>query len=102
MSAVVKARMLGVLRRELAAQEFKASRYCEGQLKTLVNQGVSRMRLNNAIEDASLILRAEASLKSLVRYFCQYSKDVGTFPTLSNTHFNVALNECPTFWPFRA
>lgn len=102
MSAVVKARMLRVLRHELSAQDFQASRYCEGQLKMLVGQGVSRLRLNNAIEDASLILRAESSLRSLVRYFSQYSKDVGTFPSLSNTQFNTALNECPTFWPFRS
>ena len=94
--------MMGVLRRELSAQEFQASRYCEGQLKILVGQGVSRMRLNNATEDAALILRAEASLKSLVRYFTQYSKDVGTFPALSSTHFNTALTECPSFWPFRS
>jgi hypothetical protein len=95
MSAVVKARMLGVLRRELAAQEFKASSYCEGQLQRLVSQGIARMRLNNAIEDSSLILRAEQSLRSLVRYFCQYSKDVCRCAHRSQARLHARLNAPP-------
>ena len=68
----------------------------------LVSHGFSRIHLNSAIEDSGLIPGAEQKLRLLVKYFCKYSKEVGTFPALSNTHFNNALNECPVLWPFHS
>ena len=101
MSTVLKARLLGVMRRELSAQEFRPSPYCERQIGVMVSHVVTRMRINNVVDQPSHIIRAEQNLRALVKYFSKYSRDVGTFPALSNSAFDTALNECPTLWPFR-
>lgn len=102
MSAVLKSRLLSIMRNELTSQEFHPTRYCEQQINMLVGHGIARMRLNNVIDQSSHIIRAEQNLKALIKYFSNYSRDVGTFPTLSNSAFNTALNTCPIFWPYRS
>ena len=102
MSTVLKARLLSIMRRELTSQEFKPTLYCERQIESLVSHGVTRMRINNVVDRSSHIIRAEQNLKSLISYFAKYSREVGTFPTISNSAFNNALNDCPTLWPFHS
>jgi len=102
MSAVLRSRLLNIMRHELASQEFQPTRYCEQQITLMVGHGVARMRINKVVDQTSHIVRAEQSLRSLIKYFCDYSHEVGTFPTLSNSAFDTALNTCPNFWPFRS
>ena len=86
----------------MSALQFQPSSYCEGQFKKMVGNGVTRMRINNAIEQPGYVLRAEKNLKTLVKYFSDYARKVGSFPTLSNSAFDNALKDCPSLWPYRS
>ena len=102
MSAMLQSRLLGILRRELDSQNFQLSLYGRQQIEQLVGHGITRMRINNVDDHAGYVIRAERNLRSLIKYFCDYSRDVGSFPTLSNSAFITALNACPSFWPYRS
>ena len=102
MSAALKTRLMGIMAREMASLRFQPSSYCDGQLRKLVHQGITRMRINKAIDQPGHVIRSEQNLKAMVRYFVEYSHKVGTFPTLSNTGFDDALKDCPGFWPYRS
>ena len=80
--------------------KLQLSFYCEKQIEQLVSRGVGRMGTGKVDDHAGYVLQAERNLKSLIKYFCDYSLRVETFPALSNSHFNAALNACPTFWPY--
>jgi hypothetical protein len=56
--------------------------------------------MQNVIDHQGYVTQAEQNLKSLIKYFCDYSRDLGTFPTLSDSDFNAALSSCPIFWPY--
>lgn len=102
MSAALKARLMNSLSRELAALQFQPSSYCEGQFKKMVSNGVTRMRINKAIDQPGHVLRAEKNLKALLKYFADYARKVGSFPTLSNSAFDNAIKDCPALWPYRS
>ena len=100
MSGMLQTRLNTVMQRELQAQNLQLSPYCTQQIEQMVNYGMQRLRFNNANENAAHVLQAERNLKFLVRYFSDYSRNVGSFPKLSNSDFDDALNSCPTFWPY--
>ncbi len=102
MSAALKARLMNLLSREMSALQFQPSPYCEGQFKKMVSNGVTRMRINNAIDQPGYVLRAEKNLKALIKYFSEYARKVGSFPTLNNSAFDNALKDCPSLWPYRS
>ena len=88
------------MQRELDSQNLQLSAYCTQQIEQLVNQGVQRMRNNNAADHPGRILNAERNLKSMVRYFSNYSKEVGTFPRMNHSDFDDAFRSLPTLWPY--
>jgi hypothetical protein len=102
MSATLKARLMTILAREMSSSQFKPSSYVDGQFKKMIGQGVTRMRINKAIDQPGHVLRAEKNLKALVKYFADYARKVGTFPTLSDANFDRALMDCPSLWPYRS
>ena len=100
MSAMLQPRLLNIIHRELRVQQLEVSPSCAQQIEQLVNNGVQRMRLNKADEHAGHIMQAEQNLRALIKYLGDYARDTGTFPKLSDTDFDTALNRCPTLWPF--
>ena len=102
MSATLKNRLMTILAREVSSSQFRPSSYVEGQFKKMIAQGVTRMRINKAVDQPGHVIRAENNLKALVRYFSDYSRKVGSFPTLSDTNFDHALRDCPSLWPYRS
>lgn len=88
--------------REFAMHEFRPSGYCEGQFMKMVGQGITRMRINKAIDQPGHVIRAEKNMKVMVKYFSDYSRRVGTYPSLTNTAFDDALKDCPALWPYRS
>ena len=90
------------MRRELQSQNLELTPDCTNQIEQLVRVGVQRMQINNAQNHAGHVIQAERNLKSLVRHFCDYARDVGSFPRLSNSDFQRALTTCPTIWPYRS
>lgn len=97
---MLKPRLLNIIHRELRAQNLELSPSCTQQIEQLVNNGVQRMRLNKADEHAGHIMQAEQNLRALIRYFCEYAREAGTFPKLNDANFDTALSRCPTLWPF--
>lgn len=102
MSAALKARLMRILSREMSSLQFQPTAYCEGQFKKMISHGVTRMRINNAVDQPGHIVRAERNLKALLKYFSDYARKAGTFPTLSNAAFDNALKDCPSLWPYRS
>lgn len=68
----------------------------------MVSQGVTRMRMHKALDNPSYIMRAETNMKSMIKYFSDYARKVGSFPALSSNAFDHALKDCPSFWPYRS
>jgi hypothetical protein len=101
MSAALKNRLLRIMTQEMSSLRFQPTSHCEGQIRKLVGHGVTRMRINNAVDNPGQTIRAEQNLRALVKYFSNYAESVGTFPTLSDSAFENALKDCPSFWPFR-
>jgi hypothetical protein len=102
MSTALKARLMTILAREMSSSQFQPSSYVDGQFKKMIGQGVTRMRINKAIDQPGHVIRAENNLKALVKYFSDYARKVGSFPTLSNANFDHALKDCPSLWPYRS
>ena len=102
MSAVLKARVTTIFAREISSSQFKPSSYVEGQFKKMIGQGVTRMRINKAVDQPGHVIRAEKNLKALIKYFADYSRKVGTYPSLSDANFDHALKDCPSLWPYRS
>ena len=88
------------MQRELDSNGLQLSPYCVRQIEQLVIRGVQRMRNNKADEHPGQVLNAERNLRSLIKYFQDYSREAGTFPQLTNSGFEAALRVCPTFWPY--
>jgi hypothetical protein len=101
-SVMLQARLQSILRREVESQNLQLTSYGVQKLESLIGQGMERMRINHAVDHPSYVMRAERNLAALIKYFCDYSRDVGTFPSLSNSDFDDALTASPTFWPFRS
>ena len=101
MSVALKARLLGIMKRHMSYLDFHPNTYCEYQFEKLVGQGVERMRINNAVDQVNKIIQAEQNVRHLINYFCDYSKQVGTFPVLNDDAFDSALISCPPLWPYR-
>ena len=100
MTAMLQSRLMIIMQRELDSQNLLPDPYCTQQIERLVTQGVERMRNNNAADHPGRVMNAEQNLKSLVKYICDYSKNMGTFPQLSQSHFDAAMRSCPTLWPY--
>ncbi len=101
MSVALRARLIGIMKRQMSSNDFHPTSYCEYQFEKLVGQGVERMRINNAVDQVSKVIQAESNLRHLIDYFCNYSKDVGTYPVLNDDAFDSALISCPPLWPYR-
>lgn len=102
MSVALRSRLLGIMKRHMSSLDFHPNSYCEYQIEKLVGHGVERMRINNAVDQIGKVIQAEQNLRKLVDYFCNYAKDVGTYPVLNDDAFDSALISCPPLWPFRA
>jgi hypothetical protein len=102
MSAMLKARLLGIMQREVKSQNLQLSMYGMQRLELLVGQGIQRMRLNSAADHAGYAIQAERNLKQLIRHFGDYSRNLGTHPQLSDADFDAALVACPNVWPYRS
>lgn len=100
MSAMFQTRLIHIMQRELQAQNLQLSAYASQRIEQLVKNGIHRMRVNNASEHAGLVLQAEQNLKFLVRYFSDYAREAGSFPSLKDQDFDAALKTCPTYWPY--
>jgi len=88
------------MQRELDSQGLQFSPYCTQQIEQLVSRGLERMRNNKATEHPSHLMNAERNLKALIKYFSNYSKEVGSFPQLSVSDFDTALRTSPAYWPY--
>lgn len=100
MSGMLQSKLLNIMQRELQSQNLQLSSDCQRQIEQMVRHGVQRMRINRAMDHAGHVIQAERNMRLLVRYFCDYARNLGTFPKLSNSDFNRALSACPTLWPF--
>jgi len=89
------------MQRELRAQELQLSPYCTQQIEQLISQGVQRMVVQKSNDHPGHVMSAERNLKFLVKYLADCSQKLGTFPRLSNIDFDTALNNAPTYWPYR-
>lgn len=97
---MLQSRLLIVLQRELDSQGLQLSPYCTQQIEQLLSRGLERMRNNKAAEHPSHQMNAERNLKALVKYFSDYSKEMGTYPRLSGSDFDTALHTSPAYWPY--
>jgi len=97
---MLQTRLLNIMMRELQTRGLQLSPYCTQQIEQLVGHGVQRMRTGNVIDHAGHVMHAERNLRSLVKYFYDYSREVGTFPNLNNSDFDPALLACPSYWPY--
>ncbi len=97
---MLQARLLSIMRRAVDSQSFQLSSECQQQLEQMVVNGLIRMRINKTIDHPGYILQAESNLKALVQYFCDYAREVETFPHMGSADFHAALIVCPTYWPF--
>lgn len=100
MGGMLQTRLASIMQRELQAQNLQLSPYCTQQIERMMGLGLQRLKINKANEHAGHVLQAEQNLKSLIRYFSNYSREVGSYPTLSNADFDAAVIASPTFWPF--
>jgi hypothetical protein len=99
---MLQTKLLKIMKRELQSQNLQLSSDCIAQIEKMVRYGIQRMRANHSMDNAGHVIQAERNMRFLVRYFCDYSRDMGTHPKLSNSDFNQALNACPTLWPFNS
>jgi hypothetical protein len=93
-------RLKGIMRRELETSQLELSPYCMRQIEQLVGRGIKRMKMNNTLERPGYFMEAERNLVTLIRYFDEYSRNLGTFPQLGDSEFDAALRNCPALWPY--
>jgi hypothetical protein len=99
---MLQRQLLNIMKRELQEAGLQFSPYCMQQIEGMVGHAIQRMRTGNVIDHAGHVMSAERNLRSLIKYFCNYAREVGSFPKLSNSDFDAALLDCPTFWPYRS
>jgi len=97
---MLQTRLLSIMRRELQTQNLQLSIDCTQQIEQLVRRGIDRMRTGRVLDHAGHVIQAERNVKLLIKYFCDFARDAGTFPRLSNADFQKALIACPTIWPY--
>jgi hypothetical protein len=100
MSTQMHSRLLRIMRREFDSQGLNLPSSCRNQLERMVSHGVTRMRVSNALDSPSHVIQAEKNLRLMVRYFSDYSKKTGSYPTLKDSDFRNGLLDCPTYWPY--
>ena len=88
------------MQRELESRGMELPLYCTQQIEQMVSRAMLRMQANRVIDHAGHVLQAERNLVSLIEYFCEYSREIGSYPRLSNSDFDAALHSCPSFWPY--
>ncbi len=101
MSGALRSRFLSIMKREMSSRDFHPTSYSEYQFEKIVGQGVERMRTSNVVDNMGKVIQAEQNLRRLIDYFCNYSQEAGSYPTLDNEAFDSALRDCPPHWPFR-
>jgi hypothetical protein len=101
MPGMLQTRLLGIMQLELRSQNLELSQYCMQQIEKLVSQGIQRMHINSAVGHGRYVMRAERNLRLLIKHLTDHSRSLGTFPNLSDSDFDTALNKCPTLWPYR-
>jgi len=101
-NTMLQSRLASILQRELQHQKLQLSTYCTQQIEQLLGQGIQRMSLQKSADNPAHVMRAERNLKHFIKYLSDYSRELGSYPTLSNSDFDTALNSSPTFWPYRA
>ena len=85
---------------ELDMQGLQLPGSCRSRLEQMISRGVIRMRTNKILDNPGQVLQAEQNLKSLVRYFCEFSREAGIYPEITDPDFEKALLGCPPFFPF--
>ena len=98
--SVIQRKLSSILQRELDSQMLQVSPYGLQQIEGLMSRAIQRMRNSKVDENPGRVLNAEQSLKMLVRYLADHARQQGTFPMLSDSNFDHALRESPTFWPY--
>lgn len=88
------------MQREMDMLGLSLPSSCRSQIEKMVNRGIVRLRMNNLLDNPGMVLQAESNLKGLVRYFCDFSREVNTYPTLNDADFQKGLTACPTFFPY--
>ena len=100
MAGIQHPRLLRIMRSELEMQQLQLSSYCRQQIEQMIGYGITRMRMDGTAENAGFIMRAESNLKGLITYLGKHARKIGTFPTLSDGHFDDAIRHSPAFWPY--
>ena len=98
--SILQRKLSSILQRELETQHVQISPYGLQQLEGMMSRGIQRMRNSHAENNPGRVLNAEQSLKMLVRYLADHARNEGTFPMLSDSNFDHALRDSPTFWPY--
>lgn len=99
---MIRTRLTSILNQELQSQGLQLTPYCQQQFEQLLSNGVQRLSLVRPAPKPAHTMQAERNLKGLVKFFCDFAQDRGTFPRLENADFNAALSQCPPHWPFHA
>lgn len=97
---MLQQRLLTLMRQELESLQLQFSPHCTQRIEQLILNGIKRMRTNKTLDHPGYILQAQRNLKDLIKYFSDYSRKVGTYPSLGDTDFDTALRTCPTLWPY--
>ena len=100
MSAILSSRLLSIMQQEFDSLNFKLPANCQQQIEQLVSNGVARMRATKAVDHPGHVMAAERNLKALVRYFCDFAREEGTYPTIDGAAFRRALLASPIYWPY--
>jgi hypothetical protein len=100
MSAMLQARLMVIMQRELDTSRLQLSPYCKKQIEQLVTRAVTRMHNNKVADNPGRLMNAERNLRALVKYLHDHSQATGSFPRLTDTDFDTAMRVCPTFWPY--
>ncbi|MDX1459652.1 MAG: hypothetical protein R3348_01180 [Xanthomonadales bacterium] len=102
MSGNIQPRMVALLTSQLDMLGFQPSQSCKSQLEQMVFRGITRMKIGGAIDQPGRVLQAEKSLRDMVKYFSDYARDAGTYPTINESDFRAALLASPPFWPYHS
>ena len=101
MSFMLSAQLRRTMKKEISSLNFQLRPYCEHQIEAMIAQGVQRMRSSNCVDQIDKVSLAQQNMKKLVKYFCNVSQEMGTYPMLADTAFDSALASCPPLWPYR-
>jgi hypothetical protein len=102
MSNNLQPRLISIMQREMDFLSFKPPTSCKSQMDSMVAQGLTRMRISKALDNPGQVLLAERNLKELVKYLSDYSREVGSYPSIEEADFHAAMLASPAYWPYCA